>query len=124
MLSCIKSPVLPLLRHPLMAVRLVSTTSDFVTDKAFIDGRWVSCSRGTFEVRSPEDDRVIGSAANCSEKEADLAIHAASKAFESWSATPAKVRSTLLRKMFELQMQHQPALADLISRYELRPFSR
>lgn len=115
MLTLIKLPISALRCQP--PFRLMSSTSSFLTEKAYIDGKWVSSSRSPFEVRNPDNNEVIGLAANCSEKEADLAIHAANRAFETWSVTPAKVRSNLLRKMFELQMQHQAELALLISQY-------
>lgn len=117
MFTCIKLPI-SALRAP-SPVRLMSSSaaaSSFITDKAFIDGKWVASSRSPFEVRNPENNQVIGHAANCCEKEVDLAIHAAKRAFETWSTTPAKVRSALLRRMFQLQMEHQSELADLIAR--------
>ena len=97
------------------------SSSGFITDKAFIDGKWVSSSKGTFEVRNPENNEIIGLAANCGEKETDLAISAAVRSFTSWSTTTAKVRGSLLRRMFDLQMQYQPELASIISREMGKP---
>lgn len=116
MLTCIKLPISALRSRSPLRLMSSSSASAFITDKAYIDGKWVSSSRSPFEVRNPENNQVIGYAANCCEKEADLAIHAAKKAFDTWSTSPAKVRSALIRRMFQLQMQYQSELADLISR--------
>ena len=115
MFSCIKLPLSALACHP--ASRLASSCAAFVTDKAFIDGQWVDASRGTFEVRNPDNGQVLGHAANCGEKEVDRAIDAAKTAFESFSRTPSKTRGALLRRMHELQMQRQAELANLITQY-------
>lgn len=101
----------------------MSTANPFITDKAYVDGKWIASSNRTFEVRNPDSKEVIGHAANCSEKETELAIHAAKRAFETWSTTPAKTRSQFLRKMFELQMQHQTELANLITNEMGKPLA-
>lgn len=110
-----------LLRHGhRVSVRMASSTnapfsSPFITDKAFIDGKWVKASKNTFEVTNPDTGEVIGKAPNCTDKDANVAIQAAARAFTSWSTTPAKYRAELLRKLFTTQMSYQKELAELIS---------
>lgn len=101
----------------------VPSTSSFFIDKAFIDGKWVKASKGTFDVQSPDNGDVIGKSPNCSTGDAQLAIDAAKRAFESWSMTTAKTRSDLLRKMFQLQKQYQPFLAEVISQEMGKPLT-
>jgi len=103
---------------PLFSSRAMSTnptTSAFLLDKAFIDGKWIKGSKGTFDVQSPDNGQVIGKAPNCSDKDALTAISAAKRAFDSWSTTSAKTRGEILRKMYQIQMHYQPLLAEVIS---------
>ena len=70
---------------------------------AFINGSWVDAHDGsTFEVTNPADETVIAEVANCGEEETKQAINAAVEALPVWSALPAKQKSSILRKWFEL----------------------
>ena len=71
---------------------------------AFINGSWVDAHDGsTFEVTNPADETVIAEVANCGEEETKQAINAAVEALPVWSALPAKQKSSILRKWFELK---------------------
>ncbi|KAI1292296.1 Succinate-semialdehyde dehydrogenase, mitochondrial [Halotydeus destructor] len=96
--------------------------SKFITDKAYINGDWVSVS-DSFDVVNPADGQVIGRAANCDEKLANQAIEAAQEAFKSWELTTAKHRASFLRKMFDIQTKYQKELAELITIEMGKPFS-
>jgi 1-pyrroline-5-carboxylate dehydrogenase len=57
---------------------------------------------GTFEVRSPDDTRVLlGTFQECGELEVDAAVTTARGAFETWSHTPWKERVAILRRSAE-----------------------
>src|SRR5262245_16772845 len=71
----------------------------------FIGGRWQAASSGeTFDVIDPANERVFAHAASGGERDIDVAVQAARKAFESgpWpSMTPAQ-RARLLLKLADL----------------------
>ena len=70
---------------------------------ALINGSWIEAHDGsTFEVTNPADETVIAEVANCGQEETKLAIGAAIEALPAWSALPAKQKSTILRRWFEL----------------------
>lgn len=76
------------------------SVSSLLCSKALIDGKWVSALSGdTFEVKNPANGKVIGTVPNMNEKDAQLAISAARKAFysEEWTTLTAKQRSQLLK---------------------------
>ncbi|XP_015795330.1 uncharacterized protein LOC107371700 [Tetranychus urticae] len=94
----------------------VSPTSSFLLDKAFINGKWVEPSAGgKFPVTNPATGDVLGFAPECTEKDALSAIAAANNAFQDWKNTSAKLRSSLIRKLYELQLKNLNSLAELIS---------
>ena len=109
-----------LLRHPktIQHARhgsVSATVSDWITDKAYIGGKWVKTSEAPFDVLNPTDGKSIGKAPNCGPKDINQAIEAAKSSFQSWKMTSAKQRSAIIRKMFEIQMAHQKDLAQMIS---------
>ncbi len=89
---------------------------DIIKTQAYINGAWVdSASKETFEVVNPYDKKVISNISNCSVVEVDLAIEAATKAFDQWKNQPAKVKSKLLHKWYKLILSNLEELAQLIS---------
>lgn len=97
--------------------------SSWLQPTAYIDGKWIKPSEGTFDVNNPYNNEILAKAANCGEKETDSAIKAANKSFEMWSTTPAKMRGAYLRKMFDLQMNYKEELATLITREMGKPLA-
>lgn len=67
----------------------------------FVGGNWRGAhGGGTFEVRDPATGAVIKQVADATGEDAKAAMDAAVEAFPSWSATPARERSELLRRAF------------------------
>ena len=66
----------------------------------FIDGRWVpSATARTFENRNPANtDDLIGTFPDSTVADAELAIDAAHRAFDSWRLVPAPKRAEMLFK--------------------------
>jgi aminomuconate-semialdehyde/2-hydroxymuconate-6-semialdehyde dehydrogenase len=66
----------------------------------YIDGRWSNpVSKTTLEVYEPATGSVYAKIPRSSAQDVNLAVAAASRAFEAWSKTPASERSRLLRKI-------------------------
>jgi len=100
------------------------TRSDLIRDRAVVAGRWIAAANGdTFAVTNPADGSHIADVANGGADEAKAAVDAAHAAFPAWRARPAKERAQLLRKWFELIMQHQEDLARIISLEQGKPLA-
>lgn len=86
-------------------------------DNAYVNGKWVSASsKQTFPICNPVDNGVIASIPDMNIADAQSAIDAAAKAFESFSKTTAKERSDLLRKWYNLMVEHSEDLACILTK--------
>ncbi|KAF2761756.1 aldehyde dehydrogenase [Pseudovirgaria hyperparasitica] len=79
----------------------------------FINNEWVNGVDGkTFEVVNPADETVITSVAEATEKDVDIAVAAARKAFEgAWRKETPENRGKLLRKLADLMEANIDKLA-------------
>ncbi|KAM5342044.1 hypothetical protein ACJ41O_015075 [Fusarium nematophilum] len=79
----------------------------------FINGEWVeSVDKEKLDVINPSTEQVITSVYQGTEKDIDLAVAAARKAFEStWKATTPQQRGVLLYKLADLAEQNKELLA-------------
>ena len=90
----------------------------------FIDGEWVGDDAGTWiEVRNPATGQVVGNVPNAGEVETHRAIAAAERAFLAWRATTAEHRSRILRKWFDLMIEHQEDLALIMTSEQGKPLA-
>ncbi len=84
--------------------------------QVFINGEWVDADSGeTQEVYNPATGECVGTVPKCGTMETRRAIDAAQKAFLDWRSKSAKVRSNLLRRWFDLMMEHQEDLARILT---------
>lgn len=91
-------------------------------DHAYIDGQWVDADTGeTFAVANPATGEVLAEVACCGTAETRRAIAAAGKAFEQWRHTTAKERAALLRRWFDLMMESQEDLAQMMTAEQGKP---
>jgi succinate-semialdehyde dehydrogenase / glutarate-semialdehyde dehydrogenase len=92
--------------------------------QCYIDGAWCDADSGaTIDVTDPADGRAIGKVPNMGADETRRAIDAAQAAFGPWSAMTAKARAQVLRRWFELMMQHQEDLAILMTTEQGKPIA-
>jgi succinate-semialdehyde dehydrogenase/glutarate-semialdehyde dehydrogenase len=88
----------------------------FMKQSNLIGGEWVGADSGeTIDVNDPATGKIIGTVPNGGRDETRSAIEAAQESFESFSKTSALERSQLLRKMHEIILENQEALAHLLS---------
>ncbi|XP_056331007.1 succinate-semialdehyde dehydrogenase, mitochondrial isoform X1 [Danio aesculapii] len=92
----------------------LDVSAPLLRTEGFIDGRWVSAA-SSFPVFDPATGEEIAKVSDCGTKEAQDAVNAAHKAFHLWKSHTAKERSILLRKWFDLIIQHREDLAKLIT---------
>ena len=83
-------------------------------DRHYIDGNWVKPNSGAhLEVENPFRLDVCGSAPLGDEHDVDLAVNAATKAFDSWQHSSILQRQQVLRMMHEVLVSNLEELAQL-----------
>ncbi|HET9472080.1 MAG TPA: NAD-dependent succinate-semialdehyde dehydrogenase, partial [Usitatibacter sp.] len=93
-------------------------------DRAYVDGDWAEAdSRKRFEVDNPADGSILGSVPDMGAAETRRAIDAASAALPAWRALPAKERSRILRKWYDLIMANADDLALLLTTEQGKPLA-
>ncbi|BEP38609.1 NADP-dependent succinate-semialdehyde dehydrogenase (plasmid) [Variovorax sp. V59] len=91
---------------------------------AYVDGDWVTSSpHGSYTLHNPANDEALVALPRFKEAETAAAIEAAHRAFLSWRQTTAKSRSDILRRWYELMVQHRDDLATLITLEEGKPLA-
>jgi len=81
---------------------------------AYINGKWVT-SKNFISVCDPSDGSCIAKVAKMDGEQTDQAIAAAEQALKSWQQKSAKQRANLLRAWYELILQHQEDLAQILT---------
>jgi succinate-semialdehyde dehydrogenase / glutarate-semialdehyde dehydrogenase len=100
------------------------TDASLLRSQLFIDGQWVDADNGaTMPVLNPATKEEIVSIPNAGAEETRRAIEAADRAFESWRKVPAKERSYALRRWFNLIMDNQEDLAQLMTAEQGKPLA-
>ena len=89
---------------------------------AYIDGAWVGADNGDrFAVTDPANGAVLAEVPNMGAAETRRAIDAANVAWPAWRAKSAKERAAVLRRWFELQVEHLQELARLMTAAQGKP---
>ena len=100
------------------------TDPGLLRDQAFIDGQWVDADSGeTFAVTNPASGETLADVACCGAAETRRAIEAAARAFETWRHTTVKERAALLRRWFDLMMDSQEDLAQILTAEQGKPLA-
>lgn len=89
---------------------------------AYINGAWLQTDTH-YAIHNPSNGEKIAEVAYCRQKEALSAVDSAEKALSSWQAMTAKARSNLLKRWFDLIVQHQSELAALLVTEQGKPFA-
>mgnify|MGYP001316377313 FL=1 len=98
--------------------------TDFLKQQCYIDGKWCDADSGaTLEVTDPGAGTVLGTVPKMSAAETARAIDAAEAALPAWRAKTAGERARLMRRLFELMLEHQDDLGELLSREQGKPFA-
>ncbi|MCP8464429.1 NAD-dependent succinate-semialdehyde dehydrogenase [Pseudomonas sp. ZM23] len=90
--------------------------------QAYVDGRWCDADDGrSLDVHDPATGERLGSVPLMGGAEAVRAIEAANAALEGWRAKTAKERAQILRRWFELLLEHEEDLARLMTFEQGKP---
>ena len=91
-------------------------------EKCYIDGKWVGGS-ATIDVTNPVDESVIGTVPKLGAAETRVAIEAAQRAQKEWAKKTAKERAAILRKWFNLMLENQEDLAQIMTAEQGKPLA-
>jgi succinate-semialdehyde dehydrogenase/glutarate-semialdehyde dehydrogenase len=105
-----------------MSIQIVD--KGLLKTQAFINGDWVDADNGeTLPVTNPANGEVIAEVAKCGTVETRRAIQAAEAAMVEWRQRTAKERAALLRKWFNLMMEAQEDLAQILTAEQGKPLA-
>ncbi|MBY5897693.1 NAD-dependent succinate-semialdehyde dehydrogenase [Rhizobium ruizarguesonis] len=101
----------------------VPFSSPLLRDAGYIDGIWTSGdATKTFDVLNPATGELLASLPDMGAAETRAAIDAAHAAQPAWAARPAKERSAILRKWFDLMVTNADELAAILTAEMGKPF--
>jgi succinate-semialdehyde dehydrogenase/glutarate-semialdehyde dehydrogenase len=100
------------------------TDSSLFKTRAYVNGQWIDAdSSETFAVTNPATGETIAEVAKCAGEETRRAIEAAEKAQIEWRQRTASERSVLMRRWFDLMMEHQEDLAQILTAEQGKPLA-
>ena len=89
-----------------------------------IDGTWQPADTGAgFAVHDPATGNLLGTVPDLGAAETQRAIDAAQRAFDPWRSRTAEDRARILRRWFELLIEHQDDLALLMTSEQGKPLA-
>ena len=90
----------------------------------YVNGGWLQARSGaTLDVDNPATGAILGTVPKLGAAETREAIDAAARAFPEWRRKTGKERAVVLRRWFELMMQHQEDLARLMTTEQGKPIA-
>ncbi|WP_028763736.1 NAD-dependent succinate-semialdehyde dehydrogenase [Shewanella colwelliana] len=96
--------------------------SQLIKLASYIDGNWFQ-SDNRFAVINPANQQVVAEVADAGIEETQAAVVAAKKALPAWSKKSANERAVLMRKWFNLMMEHQDDLGRLLTLEQGKPLA-
>ena len=98
--------------------------SGLIKTGAYINGQWVAADDGgLLDVTNPATGQVIAKVARCGAAETRRAIEAAHKAQIEWKQQSVKERSAIMRSWFDLMMENQEDLAQILTAEQGKPLA-
>lgn len=92
--------------------------------QCYINGQWLDADSGTtIAVTNPATSELLGTIPRMGTAETRQAIEAANAAFPTWRAKTAKERSVILRRWFNLMLEHQEDLAIIMTAEQGKPLA-
>lgn len=105
-----------------MTIRL--TNPALLRESAHINGEWVQARSGNrLAITNPANGEHLAYVPDMDAEDTRQAIRAAEAAWPEWRARPAKERAGVLRRWFDLVMQHQEDLACLMTAEQGKPLA-
>jgi len=105
-----------------MAIQL--TDPALLRSQVYIGGRWCDADSGaSMPVHNPASGEVIATVPAIGEAETRRAIEAAQSSWSGWRHRTARERAVILRRWFDLIVQHQEDLARLMTAEQGKPLA-
>src|SRR5690625_361965 len=89
----------------------------------YINGKWTGESLAKVEVNNPATGEKVSSVPRGGKEETLDAVEAAYKAFEIWSSTTTYERSRILKKYYNIIIEHERELAELMTKEMGKPLT-
>ncbi|MDR9394849.1 NAD-dependent succinate-semialdehyde dehydrogenase [Roseovarius sp. SYSU LYC5161] len=100
------------------------TDTRLVRNFSYVNGKWTAGEGGeTIAVTNPADGTALGDVASLSAGQSRAAVDAAQAAFAGWSMTLPQDRSAILRRWFDLMIEHREDLARIMVLEQGKPLS-
>lgn len=90
------------------------TNEALLKNAGYIDGQWVTAD-ATFDVLNPATGDLVAQLPDMGASDTRQAIEAAETAQKTWAKQTAKERAAILRRWYELIMQNQEDLAQILT---------
>ena len=104
-----------------LAARLNDKT--LLKSLCYIDGKWQGDKAPQLAVTDPATGETIVTVPSLGQAETRVAIEAAARAQKEWAARPARERSAILRRWFDLMMQNQDDLGAILTAEQGKPLA-
>lgn len=93
-------------------------------ENAYVNGQWISAKSGkTFDVFNPANGNIVGTVPDMSIEDTEVAIESAHKAFQTWKDTTPKERSQILRRWYNLLVENQKEIAEIMTAESGKPLN-
>jgi succinate-semialdehyde dehydrogenase/glutarate-semialdehyde dehydrogenase len=92
-------------------------------EKALVNGRWIGVSEQSISVLNPATNETIGQIPHCDLASVDEAIDHAHRQWLIWKGCPPQQRCDVLRAWFELCVQQEDRLAQIITLEQGKPIA-
>ncbi len=90
--------------------------------QAYANGQWIEAASGArFDVLNPANGEVVATCPDISREEVATIIEQANDALKTWKQVAVSERSKLLKRWYELLLENQEALAQIMSLEQGRP---
>jgi succinate-semialdehyde dehydrogenase/glutarate-semialdehyde dehydrogenase len=99
------------------------TEAELLREACLIDGRWIADAAAWIEVDDPATGERVGRVPRFGAKETEEAVAAAARAMPAWAKKTARERSLVLRRWYELIIEHQEPLARILTREQGKPLA-
>ncbi|MEO8459350.1 MAG: NAD-dependent succinate-semialdehyde dehydrogenase [Dokdonella sp.] len=98
--------------------------TDLLRTQCLINGQWVDQGdRKTCDVSNPASGERLGTVPDLGAAETSEAIDAACAALSAWAKKTAKERAKILRRMYDLMIEHQDDLARILTAEQGKPLA-
>ena len=92
--------------------------------QCYINGSWLDADSGeSIDVTNPATGEKLGTVPKMGAEETRRAIEAAEEAFSSWRKTTAYEKSQVLRRWFDLMMEHKEDLSIIMTAEQGKPIN-